>query len=161
MTSSSNDTRDSINLGLEPPDLFPSEPRWRCYVKAVSPTHLVLTILPASFKDLRALTVSEETLGKTDSHFVNLVKTPMTGDSSSDDLSLESISNIEVMAGPPEEVRPSVPEVLVTSSRRQRSGSDVFEMKRPKLTSMRKHSGDAGLMRDRTSSLDNSSGTSR
>ena len=121
-------------------------------------------MLPASFKDLKALTVSEETLSRTEAHFVNLIQTPITGgdSSSGEELSLESISNIEQLTQPPApEVRQTqtVPEVHVTSARRQRSGSDVFEMKRPKMTTStrRKHSGDSSLMRDRTSSLDNTS----
>ena len=97
-------------------------------MKAVSPTHLVLTVLPASFKDLKALTVTEETISRGDAHFVNMIQTPMTGGdiSSGDELSLESISNIELLTQPPasQEARQTqaVPEVLVTSSRRQRSG---------------------------------------
>ena len=115
MTSSSNDTRDSFNLGLEQPDLYPSpEPRWRCYVKAVSPTHLVLTVLPASFSDLKALTVTEETISKSEAHFVNMMQTPMSGGdtSSGDELSLETISNIELLT---QEVRQAVPEVNLTN----------------------------------------------
>ncbi|XP_048517774.1 KICSTOR complex protein SZT2 isoform X3 [Dendroctonus ponderosae] len=33
-----------------------SECRWRCYIKGVSITHVILTFLPASIEDLRALT---------------------------------------------------------------------------------------------------------
>ena len=137
---------------------------------------------------------------------MNMVSTPMAGEeeeggySEAELVSLASISDLDLGTQPPlfeAEVRAapantnnSFPEVA-SGSRRQRSGSDVFEMTRPKgrcknkkyfsvlfqifsarnnfpcyfkyfppqISSMRKHSGDSGLMRDRTSSLDNSSHT--
>ena len=83
-------------------------------MKAVSPTHLVLTVLPASFSDLKALTVTEETISKSEAHFVNMMQTPMSGGdtSSGDELSLETISNIELLT---QEVRQAVPEVNLTN----------------------------------------------
>ena len=41
---------------------------------------------PRPFKDLKALTVTEETISKTEAHFVNMIQTPMSGgDTSSGD----------------------------------------------------------------------------
>jgi KICSTOR complex protein SZT2 len=34
-------------------DLFSGSPRWRCFIKAISPTHLIFTLLPATYEDLK------------------------------------------------------------------------------------------------------------
>ena len=58
-------------------------------------------------------------------------------------LSASSVSNID--SGHSEDARPNDisggQSHNVSSTKRQRSGSDVFEMIRPKLKTMRKHSG--------------------
>ena len=136
-------------------DVCSDVPKWRCFVKAISPTHLVLTILPASFHDLKSLILNEDVLSSnTSSSYVNVVKKPLGKKESEDEneglesLSINSsVSHLEAFP-----LEPIVPEPM--SSRRQRSGSDVFEMTRPKPPSVRKTSGDAVVMRDRTSSLD-------
>ena len=125
-----------------------TDPKWKCYVKAVSPTHLVLTILPASFTDLKTLILSEDTAHDTEANFVNIVSSSTTGDHDHD----HQLEEFDVEIAPA--VKPELRNIL--DVKRQRSGSDVFEMTRPKLSTRRKHSGDAALMRDRTSSLDNS-----
>merc|ERR1712016_365266 len=84
----------------------------------------------------------------------------MTEDNTDEDISSGSVSNMDLLIGDAAstgqqfESRSSFSE---TPGRRQRSGSDVFEMTRPKLKTVRKTSGDASVMRERTSSLDNSS----
>ena len=157
--SSSNETRDSFNFCLDYPDVENNEPKWKCFVKAVSPTHLVLTILPASFKDLKSMILTEENVQDKDSHFVNITEKPMSNDNTDDETSSDSTSNLDMLIGDvshgqQSEARNSFSE---TPGKRQRSGSDVFEMTRPKLKTVRKTSGDASIMRDRTSSLDNTS----
>jgi len=162
VTSSSNDTRDSFNLGLGEHvgiDLYASDPKWKCFVKAVSPTHLVLTIMPASFKDLKSLTLSEESISNSATNFVNVISKPIASEEEQENLDSfsinSSISNLEIFSGElpsfSSDGRNSFSEA---TSKRQRSGSDVFEMTRPKPPSVRKTSGDASVMRDRTASLD-------
>ena len=144
VTSSSNDTRDSFNLGLDHQELFSSDPKWKCFVKAVSPTHLVLTIIPASFRDLKSLILSEESVAETDSNYVNIINASMSSVTSEDDLEklgLASMSRLDQCHQQQDEGRNSFSDVLTNSNRRQRSGSDVFEMTRPKIKSARKHSG--------------------
>ena len=131
-------------------------PKWRCFVKAISPTHLVLTILPASFQDLKSLILHEDVLSaNTSSTYVNVVKKPLgKKENEEESEGLESLSiNSSVSHLEAFPLEPIIaPEPI--SGRRQRSGSDVFEMTRPKPPSVRKTSGDAVVMRDRTSSLD-------
>ena len=154
-TGESGTYRDSIHLPDHLPDhLYPSAPKWRCFVKAVSPTHLVLTLLPASFHDLKALVVTEEVMAASSSStYVSLVSKPLGRGEEEDCEALDtvsinsSVSHLETF--PLEAPTPSPME-----ARRQRSGSDVFEMTRPKPPTVRKTSGDAVVMRDRTSSLD-------
>ena len=149
--------RESLSMG-EPAssaDVSSDVPKWRCFVKAISPTHLVLTILPASFQDLKSLILHEDVLSSSaSSTYVNVVKKPLDKKESEDPneglegLSINSsVSHLEAFP-----LEPTPPEPA--SGRRQRSGSDVFEMTRPKPPSVRKTSGDAVVMRDRTSSLD-------
>ena len=149
--------RESLSMG-EPAssaDVSSDVPKWRCFVKAISPTHLVLTILPASFQDLKSLILHEDVLSSSaSSTYVNVVKKPFDKKESEDSneglegLSINSsVSHLEAFP-----LEPIPPEPA--SGRRQRSGSDVFEMTRPKPPSVRKTSGDAVVMRDRTSSLD-------
>ena len=84
----------------------------------------------------------------TEASYVNMVSTPMAGEeeegaySEAELVSLASISDLDLGTQPPlfeAEVRAapantntSFPEVA-SGSRRQRSGSDVFEMTRPKV----------------------------
>ena len=136
-------------------DVCSDVPKWRCFVKAISPTHLVLTILPASFQDLKSLILHEDVLSSnTSSTYVNVVKKPLgKKEDEEENEGLESLSiNSSVSHLEAFPLEPIAPEPI--SGRRQRSGSDVFEMTRPKPPSVRKTSGDAVVMRDRTSSLD-------
>ena len=156
-TSTENSTfRESLSLGEPVTSADCSDvPKWRCFVKAISPTHLVLTILPASFQDLKSLILHEDVLSSNSSStYMNVVKKPLgKKENEEENEPLESLSiNSSVSHLEAFPLEPIVPEPI--SGRRQRSGSDVFEMTRPKPPSVRKTSGDAVVMRDRTSSLD-------
>ena len=135
------------------------DPKWKCFLKAISPTHMVLTLVPASFEDLRILTISPDVLEGSNSDIVDVIKEPLPTSNTElignlDDISINSsIPNLETVPKEPMELRSPRLENLQGMSR-QRSGSDVFEMNRPKIVPMRKLSGDPGPMRDRTASLD-------
>ncbi|CAG7825302.1 unnamed protein product [Allacma fusca] len=37
-------------------------PRWRCFIKGITHTHVILTLLPASYKDLKVIMLTEENM---------------------------------------------------------------------------------------------------
>ena len=164
-------------------ELYPTAPKWRCFLKAISPTHIVLTVLPASYEDLKSLTASPETLDGQHPDIVDVIKKALPSEcndmmvASLDDISINSsIPNLEVVgrgetgnnlsgggggfggpnnAGLLSVIEPKSPRIdNLQALSRQRSGSDMFEMNRPKVPTQRKSSGEPAVMRDRTVSLD-------
>ena len=138
-----------------------TSPKWKCFLKAVSPTHMILTLVPASYEDLKLLLVNDDTLHGNHPDIVDVVKkgmpTEYTNDivGSLDDISINSsIPNLEMVNREALSDNKSPRLDLSQTFNRQRSGSDVFEMNRPKLPTARKTSGDPAVMRDRTVSLD-------
>ena len=138
-------------------------PKWKCFLKAVSPTHMILTLVPASYDDLKLLTLDEETLKGEHPDIVDIIEKEMPTElcnnivGSLDDISINSsIPNLETVNQQdafPADTNIS-PRLDFSAPSRQRSGSDVFEMNRPKVPTARKTSGDPAIMRDRTVSLD-------
>lgn len=41
-------------------DAEPNTPRWRCFIKGITPTHCILTFIPASFQDVKHLMLGVE-----------------------------------------------------------------------------------------------------
>jgi hypothetical protein len=141
-------------------DLFNTTPKWRCFIKAISPTHLVFTLLPATYDDLKLLTLNDQTLSGALPNIVDVVAKalpdhcPELVASNLDEVSINSsIPNLESVVSRDINSHFKSPRFEPTMSR-QRSGSDVFEMNRPKMPPVRKTSGDPGTIRARTSSLD-------
>jgi len=139
-------------------ECYPGLPKWRCFLKAISPTHMVLTLIPATYEDLKSLTLSQDTLDGKHPDIIDIITKALPTDcrdslGNLDDISVSSsIPNLEtVVKDIPEVVSPRLDNL---QSSRQRSGSDVFEMNRPKLPTVRKSSGEPAIMRDRTVSLD-------
>ena len=137
--------------------------KWKCFLKAISPTHIVFTFLPASLEDLRSLTMSQEAMDGRYPDIIDIINKEMPSeskdtDSNLDDLSINSsIPNLESVSSELTDLRSprlDVNQQQQQQNSRQRSGSDVFEMNRPKMQTVRKTSGEPAVMRDRTLSLD-------
>ena len=80
--------------------------------------------------------LSEETVAKTDSNFVNIIQAPMNNSDNYDDQYMMSANSNDPL--PMDDMPgPSVGPYQSISGRRQRSGSDIFEMTRPKITTLR------------------------
>ena len=140
-------------------DCLAGGPKWKCFLKAISPTHMVFTLVPATYEDLKILTLCSETLDGSHPDIIDIIQKELPTECKDmvvnlDDISINSsIPNLETINTEPSDLRSPRFE-CVKSISRQRSGSDVFEMNRPKLPTVRKTSGDPAVMRDRTVSLD-------
>uniref|UniRef100_A0A0N7ZXW0 Protein SZT2 n=1 Tax=Daphnia magna TaxID=35525 RepID=A0A0N7ZXW0_9CRUS len=79
----------------------PLTPMWRCFVKSVSSSHILLVLLPASFQDLKLLMLNEEHLQMPRSAHLTKVKPdfiPHAEPYSNNDGSVESKSTNEEVA---------------------------------------------------------------
>ena len=166
VSSSLADTLRDLHSHLDSSDaeLFSGHPKWRCFIKAISPTHLVFTLLPATYEDLKMLTLNDQTLSGALPNIIDIVSKALPVQSHElvanlDEVSINSsIPNLEAVVGGRDTsghfMSPRLEHTHTATFSRQRSGSDVFEMNRPKIPPVRKTSGDPGTIRARTSSLD-------
>ena len=71
--------------------------KWRCFLKGISPTHVLVTILPASYADLRLLLLTEERLSGTQPQvvkiFENLFEEPSEAKSYSEDYPIHTTNS--------------------------------------------------------------------
>ena len=164
-TSSAADTHRDLHSSQQDystSDCMSLAPKWKCFLKAISPTHIVFTFLPATLEDLRALIMNQDAMDGQHPDVIDIVSKDLpsemkdTDSSNLDDVSINSsIPNLENVGGDMNDLRsPRMDAASMQQQSRQRSGSDVFEMNRPKLPTVRKSSGEPAVMRDRTLSLD-------
>ena len=161
-TSSAADTHRDIQSQQDysTSECLTLAPKWKCFLKAISPTHVILTFLPASLEDLRCLTMSQDAVDGRYPDIIDIISKDMPSESNDsesnqDDVSINSsIPNLESVSSEINELRSPRIDISQQQNSRQRSGSDVFEMNRPKLPTKRKTSGEPAVMRDRTLSLD-------
>jgi len=69
-------------------------PKWKCYLKRISGSHLVLTFVPASFADLKLLMLNQSTMESQCSKSVKFFANPDPTQPDEDKLSLQESENL-------------------------------------------------------------------